>query len=144
MATGRGTRPVCSAPTSRPRRNRSPSGRRATPSRSTSTASLVLRPASAEGIRGAAARAGEDSLYRVVWSPAPTPENAGGESCVVLGEPAWLAPLGLPSYPDPAAVPEVPELVLVAFGAPDGDLAEGTHAAVHEALALVRTWLADD
>ncbi|WP_410641659.1 type I polyketide synthase [Amycolatopsis sp. lyj-346] len=109
-----------------------------------SVASLVLRPASAEGLRGAAARAGEDSLYRVVWSAAPTPENDGGESCVVLGEPAWLAPLGLPSYPGLAAVPEVPELVLVAFGAPDGDLAEGTHAAVHEALALVRTWLADD
>ncbi len=95
--------------------------------------SLVLRAASAEALARATA-AQDDSLYRVDWVPVSTPDT-----------PAPVAWLGdeVPTLDD---LTEVPDFVLapVAGVGEITDVARAAHAAAHDALELVRGWLAGE
>uniref|UniRef100_UPI00131AF748 type I polyketide synthase n=1 Tax=Amycolatopsis anabasis TaxID=1840409 RepID=UPI00131AF748 len=112
--------------------------------------SLVLRPVSAEQVR-AARPDGTDSLFRLNWADLPgSPAPAGGPvRLAVLGEQVGrlksvfgLSDAEVTQHTELAALTEVPDLVLVECGS--GATPAATHAAVREALALVRSWLADE
>ncbi|MER6188279.1 SDR family NAD(P)-dependent oxidoreductase [Streptomyces sp. NPDC001652] len=93
-----------------------------------SVAALALRPVSAEALR--AGSAGHDSLYRVDWVPA----SAGTSSWSRIAElPPGATDLG---GLDGA---EAPQLVIARVPR-DTDVRE----AVHQALALARTWVDDE
>jgi acyl transferase domain-containing protein/NAD(P)-dependent dehydrogenase (short-subunit alcohol dehydrogenase family) len=96
-----------------------------------SVGALALRPVTADRIAGAATVTPDD-LYRVGWTPVPTP--AVDLSCVVLGPEADLS--ALTAVPDVVAVP--------CQTAEASALPERARAATHRALGLVRAWLADD
>ncbi|WP_407559885.1 type I polyketide synthase [Streptomyces sp. 184] len=86
---------------------------------------LVTRPFAADRL----ARPTTDSLYRLDWTPveadAKTPDSDG------------IAEIG--GIADLAALPEIPDAVVLPFG----EAADAT-AALHRALDVARTWLADD
>ncbi|MFI6449181.1 type I polyketide synthase [Kitasatospora sp. NPDC050543] len=103
---------------------------------------LVLRPFAPEHLAGGR----QESLFRPQWLPVPLPQEtpAPGSIGVLGGD-----DLGLPGavrFTDLAAVAgggAVPAtLVLPVPGASGPDLAEATHTAVRDALALVQEWLA--
>ncbi|MCQ4043210.1 type I polyketide synthase [Streptantibioticus rubrisoli] len=116
---------------------------------------LVLRPVNAEQLT-ASRTAHQESLFRVEW--AALPEAAGtvpiGEHWVVLGaETLELSGDRLDAHPDlptlAAAVADgapVPETVFVPLASTESarDVPGAARAAAREALALVRSWLADE
>jgi hypothetical protein len=78
---------------------------------------LVVRPVSVEALSAAVAAAagGGGGLFDVVWSPAALGRNDSGDDCVV-----W----------EPST-------------ATDG-VVRSVHAATHEALGMLQSWLAGD
>ncbi|NBH12545.1 polyketide synthase dehydratase domain-containing protein, partial [Amycolatopsis sp. SID8362] len=113
-----------------------------------SVAGLVLRPVSAEQLRGPD---GGDSLFHVEWTPIPVPETTGGRYAVIGPDPLGLvAGLGsagtVESYVDLADLGrstedtgEEPQFVFSAIRhSPQPKDRAGF------ALDLVRAWLADD
>ncbi|WP_380283417.1 type I polyketide synthase [Kitasatospora purpeofusca] len=118
---------------------------------------LVLRRMSGAQL-GSARASGHESLYRVDWPsvPAPARQPSGTRLALVgsddLKQMEVLDELGffLESYTDLDALAgavasgsSAPAMVLVSCpSAPDG--AEAVRAATHRALALVRSWLADE
>ncbi|MFI6449180.1 SDR family NAD(P)-dependent oxidoreductase, partial [Kitasatospora sp. NPDC050543] len=104
--------------------------------------SLVLRAFSPEQL---AATGGHESLFRPQWLPvALSPEAPAGVIGVLGGDDLGLG--GAIAFADLADAAEggvVPDLlVLPVPGASGPDLAEATHTAVRDALALVQEWLA--
>ncbi|MFJ9953652.1 SDR family NAD(P)-dependent oxidoreductase [Kitasatospora sp. NPDC091207] len=124
--------------------------------------SLVLRPAAREALAAAAGTA--DALHLVDLVPLrPAPADTDTTGWAVLGAlPAWWpADLGTPvPFPDPAALAQAPgprptvvlapmdlpadPATLLTPADPGADVAGGARRAVHRALDLVRSWLADD
>jgi polyketide synthase 7 len=77
---------------------------------------LVLRPVSVEQLAAGAGRAGGAGLFEVTWSPAPVPSTGSGDATAV-----WE------------------------LGAQDGvGLPGSVHAATHEVLGVLQSWLAGD
>ncbi|MFD6659987.1 SDR family NAD(P)-dependent oxidoreductase, partial [Streptomyces parvus] len=121
--------------------------------------SLVLRPVTAEQLRGA--RNGPDSMFRVEWTPVtaePTPSDATW-TLVGPDTPGLADALGGPggrcdAHEDLAAlaaaldagapVPDVVAAPLPSPAGPDPDLPAAVRAAADAALRLVQTWLADE
>ncbi|KOT31017.1 polyketide synthase [Streptomyces caelestis] len=110
---------------------------------------LAVRPVDAEALRAATAPVADDCLYRLVWTPLPTP----------AGEPVppgrWAAlGSGVPlpdTYPDLAVLAEAldhgaaaPDVLLVPCPTADGDDAAAVRALVAATLGLLQAWLADD
>ncbi|MFD5430287.1 SDR family NAD(P)-dependent oxidoreductase, partial [Streptomyces sp. NPDC127084] len=96
---------------------------------------LVLRPVTAEQLSGGAL-----PLYRVEWQPlrdAVVP----GQTTAGLVEPA-----ALPAWAEIRDGGPVPELVVFSVAPGDGEAAAPLRAreAVHEVLAVMRAWLADE
>ncbi|MDH6117468.1 pimaricinolide synthase PimS1 [Kitasatospora sp. GAS204A] len=115
---------------------------------------LVLRAVSAEQLRSAQA-AFHESLFRPEWVALPPVAASAPENWAVLGDETQAQALGafgreLTVHPDLAALVAsgaAPEAVVVPCVAPDGtgpELAEVARTAVHRALALVQSWLAED
>ncbi|MDQ0841387.1 SDR family NAD(P)-dependent oxidoreductase [Streptomyces sp. V1I6] len=115
---------------------------------------LMLRPVSADQL-GSARSAHHESLFRVDWATVPLPANHPGatDEWAVIGtdvtalpgrEHAGLDALGAALD---AGAP-APEYVLVhhtpGTATGPGALTGAVHTATHEALALVKAWLADD
>nr|WP_265415943.1 type I polyketide synthase [Streptomyces otsuchiensis] len=110
---------------------------------------LAVRPVDADALRAAAAPAADGSLYRLEWSPLPTPATGP----VATGRLAALGS-GIPlpeTYPDLASLAAavdggapVPDVVLVPCATADGDDAPAVRAVVGTTLALLQSWLADD
>ncbi|MFG2638455.1 type I polyketide synthase, partial [Streptomyces sp. NPDC048362] len=106
--------------------------------------SLVLRPAPAAAVApGPAGRPFHDALFRLDWSPLPTPAPAAAGSWTVVGpDPSRLlaeAAAGgtLPSLDTLRTAEVPPPVVLVA-----ADGAPSARQAAHRALVLVQQWLA--
>ncbi|MEO3765810.1 type I polyketide synthase [Streptomyces sp. B5E4] len=95
---------------------------------------LVTRPFAADRL----ARPATDSLYRLDWAPVATDTEAAGPAGAAgstgIGEIAEIGEIA-----DTAALPEIPEAVVLPFG----EAADAT-AALHRALDVARTWLADE
>nr|AUO14848.1 Malonyl CoA-acyl carrier protein transacylase [Amycolatopsis sp.] len=113
-----------------------------------SVAALVLRPVSAEQLRGPD---GGDALFQVEWTPVPVPETSGGRYAVIGPDPLGLvAGLGssgtVESYVDLAdlgcRIGEGGEEPQYVFSAIRHSAQPRDRAAF--ALELVREWLADD
>ncbi|MFD9965299.1 SDR family NAD(P)-dependent oxidoreductase [Amycolatopsis sp. NPDC058986] len=107
-----------------------------------SVRSLAFRPI--EDGRFAAAR--HDALFHVGWQPwAGTPDAALPE-VAVLGDVDRLGHTEtLRSYATLAAVETVPELVFAGLPADEAtDTVRAAHDHVHQALALVQSWAADE
>ncbi|HYI81476.1 MAG TPA: SDR family NAD(P)-dependent oxidoreductase [Thermoleophilaceae bacterium] len=119
-----------------------------------SVAGLVTRPVDADQLRAAAGiAAGNDSLFKVEWIPAPEEASGAGAGAVaVLGD---LDVPGLDGerYSDLAALAaavdegaEAPAVVLAAgYDLVDGEagvgVPEAAHAAAHRVLELVQGWV---
>ncbi|WP_211256711.1 SDR family NAD(P)-dependent oxidoreductase, partial [Actinoalloteichus caeruleus] len=103
--------------------------------------SLALRPP-----QGQPEPAGptDDALLRVAWPPLPLPDGAADKRVVVLGDPAWLAPLGLPAHGGLAELTTVPDVVVVTVEAAGTDQVSAVHDSSRALLRLVREWLTDD
>ncbi|MFJ1751299.1 SDR family NAD(P)-dependent oxidoreductase, partial [Streptomyces sp. NPDC088116] len=122
--------------------------------------SLVLRPVSAADLTAdlAAARATADSLFRLEWTPAPTPAESGsgehGDWAVLGTDPqggdaltAWTdAGVSVTGYSDLTALTSalddggvVPATVVLPVAANSGDLLGG----VTDVLGVMRAWLAE-
>ncbi|MGA5226233.1 SDR family NAD(P)-dependent oxidoreductase [Streptomyces koyangensis] len=112
-------------------------------------ASLTLRQIGSDALRRAARAADLDVLHRVEWAPAT--EGPALPPVLVGHPPAALAPLAATRYDDLEALgaaldagEPVPEAVLWCGSRPGGEqTAYAVHAAVHEALHAIHTWLAD-
>nr|BBA66512.1 type I polyketide synthase [Actinoallomurus fulvus] len=99
---------------------------------------LTLRPVSGR----LTSRPHTDSLFRVDWTPVPAGDPA--RPWVTLGEHPELT---APSYPDLEAVRAaggVPGYVVLPCPEPPGGPAEAAATAVHEMLAVLRAWLAEE
>ncbi|MEU8825666.1 type I polyketide synthase [Streptomyces sp. NPDC048636] len=117
-----------------------------------SARSLVLRPVSAEGVRGARTGFHQD-MYRLEWPALASTSPALGATAVLGTDvPAWLttalAPCGV--YPDLDALgaaidtgASAPAVVVTALGEAAGGPAEAVRDTTGHTLALVRAWLAD-
>ncbi|WP_431772426.1 type I polyketide synthase [Streptomyces cucumeris] len=112
-----------------------------------SVGGLTVRPVDTTTLHTSATPA-HDSLFRVEWTPVPTPATDRADTA------RWaaLAPVdGLPdTYPDLAGLvtairsgAPVPDAVLVAC-VPDGDGAEAVRSTVDTTRALLQGWLAED
>ncbi|SMC49107.1 type I polyketide synthase [Kibdelosporangium aridum] len=103
--------------------------------------SLVARPVTAAHL-AAARSAGQDSLYRLTWTPVP-PAQAQG-TLVLVGDDHL--DLGVTQYPDFAklATQATPAVVLLACPASQGELTEAVRAATSHVLELTQQWLADE
>ncbi len=114
-----------------------------------SVESLILRPAAPDA-RGA--RTHHDSLFQVEWTPLSCPPAAVAADWAVIGP----DDLGLPvptAYADTAALTAAldagaapPGLVIIPqlpVPADERDDVEEVHTAVHQALEILQTWLAD-
>jgi acyl carrier protein len=105
--------------------------------------SLVLRAFSPEQLGGGGGR--HEALFRQEWTAVTLPAGSLG-AVAVLGDDA----LGLPDAErcdDLIKLAElVPDTVVVPWPshADGADVAAATHAAVHDALELLQTWLAED
>ncbi|WP_431951477.1 type I polyketide synthase [Nocardia lijiangensis] len=117
--------------------------------------SLVLREISAASLR-AADRSPHDSLYELDWVPVTVPDGARSRrDQVFIGTDAaaWtdLAVMdSRRSFADLRALRDalgsgapVPAAVVVAMPTRAGDVVEDVHGAVHDAIALIQTWLAE-
>ncbi|MDQ0841389.1 acyl transferase domain-containing protein/short-subunit dehydrogenase/acyl carrier protein [Streptomyces sp. V1I6] len=118
--------------------------------------SLVLRATSSEQIGAARGGRRQESLYRIDWAELPADRTAveTGVAPAVVG--AAVPGLDATSYSDLAALAaagtDVPDLVFITTGAEAAAEAGGdtgvmpgaVHARASDALALVRTWLADE
>ncbi|HWH94446.1 MAG TPA: type I polyketide synthase [Baekduia sp.] len=111
----------------------------------------TLSPAAVPQPAGASQGAPRDSLLKVAWQEAVSPE-ANGAHYMLLGSGNGLA-LGLEAHPDlgsvAASIDPAHHSVSVAFAdfrAPAGEepTAEGAHAALHRALDLVQAWLREE
>ncbi|MFC4147314.1 type I polyketide synthase [Micromonospora mangrovi] len=118
--------------------------------------SLAIRPSGGAGVR----RTSHDALFRTEWVPVPSAPLPTGRRWALVTTTelrpelakALAGAAALESYPSVAALTEavaagtpVPDrVVVVAAGAPDGDLATAARTAAHRALELVRSWLADE
>ncbi|MEH0626443.1 SDR family NAD(P)-dependent oxidoreductase [Streptomyces stelliscabiei] len=113
-------------------------------------AGLALRPVGAGGFTAPAAGRHHDSLFRLDWTPVRPVPGPTAPSWAVLGPTEDT--LGVARHADLAALRDadgpLPEFVLADLGAAPDDQADGladtTRTAVHDALALVQDWLADD
>ncbi|MEH0652525.1 SDR family NAD(P)-dependent oxidoreductase [Streptomyces scabiei] len=111
---------------------------------------LALRPVGAGSFTTPAAGRHHDSLFRLDWTPVRPVPGPTTPSWAVLG-PTEDTP-GAARHADLAALRDadgpLPEFVLADLGAAPDDRADGladtTRTAVHDALALVQDWLADD
>ncbi|MFI2351225.1 type I polyketide synthase [Streptomyces sp. NPDC019443] len=107
--------------------------------------SLVVRSVSAEQL-GAAGGRSHEALFRVGWAPVKAgPGAPGGSRAVLGGEVPGLS--GAERFADVAALSAsidagaaVPDVVVVPLTAPESSV----RTAVHGALTLAQTWLADD
>nr|WP_241561166.1 type I polyketide synthase [Streptomyces orinoci] len=121
-----------------------------------SAESLVFRPVTAEQLT-AGGTTDTDSLFRVEWTPLPTPVTGTDTAtwAVLGGDDHLPAELdGAARYPDLAALATAldaaaptPRLVIAPLTAPaDGtqDTAAQAHSAARHALAMVRDFLADE
>ncbi|MDT0574248.1 SDR family NAD(P)-dependent oxidoreductase, partial [Streptomyces sp. DSM 3412] len=121
--------------------------------------SLVLRPVTAEQLRGA--RSGPDSMYRVEWTPVSAESTPSDGNWALVGPdaPGLAAALseagvGCAAHDDLAALGAaldagavVPDLVAVRLPSPAGsgdDVPAAVRAAADAALLLVQSWLADE
>ncbi|MGW0824746.1 SDR family NAD(P)-dependent oxidoreductase [Streptomyces sp. NPDC002845] len=130
-------------------------------------AGLALRPVAAGNFTAPGAGRHHDSLFRLDWTPVrPVLPGPASASWAILDSVAAPGVGQLaPNTPEPTRYPHlaalrdaldadvpVPEFVLADLGAapaaaPDDQadgLADTTRTAVHDALALVQDWLADD
>jgi polyene macrolide polyketide synthase len=100
-----------------------------------SVESLVLRPISAEQVAAAGSASSvsqvPDSLFRVEWSPVP----AAGIPTSSAGSISWA------EWDSFGAAP-APDVIVLRCKA--GNDAAAVHAATHQALGAVQSWLADD
>ncbi|TDD35455.1 SDR family NAD(P)-dependent oxidoreductase [Actinomadura sp. KC06] len=125
--------------------------------------SLVTRPVPA-GELGAADGPGADSLFQVTWTPHPLDGASGagtsgagtsdaGDGWAVVGADGPDR-LGLDAatahFPDLAALAEaagtghpIPDVVVWSCARRSGNVPDAVRSAAHEALGVVRTWLAD-
>ncbi|MFD4631738.1 SDR family NAD(P)-dependent oxidoreductase [Streptomyces sp. NPDC058284] len=125
---------------------------------------LAVRPVDVEALRTTKASPTDDSLYRLEWTPLPTPatDRTPPTSWAALGSGA--PPLD--TYPDLAALvaavdrgASLPDVLLVPCPVPDGgggtagdggsaeddgEDASAVRAVVGATLALLKAWLADD
>ncbi|CAM3575087.1 type I polyketide synthase [Kibdelosporangium persicum] len=88
--------------------------------------SLVLREISADQFT-AAAPSGLDSLFRLEWTPVPTPDADQVE---------WAFHDSLSD--------SVPPVVVLPVRANDASVIDSAHSATHQALAVVQRWIADE
>ncbi|MFG2411650.1 type I polyketide synthase [Streptomyces goshikiensis] len=104
-------------------------------------AALTLRTVSAEQF-DTATGGPRDSLFQVAWTPLtlPAPAPAAVEQPLLLDGPS--AAEALDAFLDTDA--PVPDTVLVHLPAAPGLTPEAVRAATHDALRLLRRWLADD
>ncbi|MGW1819788.1 type I polyketide synthase [Streptomyces sp. NPDC002125] len=122
--------------------------------------SLVLRPMDPARIANAAARSGTDeAMFRVEWTKEPQATTqdpalaAPRDSWAVIGSADAVAGLGVRGAEVHAGLEElcaavengaaVPDVVLVPFTSQGGETAPAAHEAVHRALVLTQTWLAN-
>ncbi|MEH0420578.1 SDR family NAD(P)-dependent oxidoreductase [Streptomyces sp. B21-083] len=111
---------------------------------------LALRPVAAGSLTAPATGHHHDSLFRLDWTPARAVPGPTSASWAILG-PAANSP-DVTAYADLTALRQVgaalPEFVVADLGAAPDHHAEGladtTRNAVHDALALLQEWLADD
>ncbi len=98
--------------------------------------SLVTRPVSRQALASAAASTGPDGLFEVRWTPVP---GAASEavSCARWDEVDLGSEGGLDS-----AVPSV--VVWERVSGPDPDVVGEVRAGAHQALSVVRSWLASE
>ncbi|MCX5303282.1 SDR family NAD(P)-dependent oxidoreductase [Streptomyces sp. NBC_00160] len=114
---------------------------------------LMLRPVSADQL-GSARSAHHESLFRVDWATVPLPSGApgtpqewavigtGGDTRTTLPGVAHTGLDALAAALDGTA--PAPSYVLVHHTPGAATAADAVHTATHEALGLVRAWLADD
>ncbi|WP_434028185.1 SDR family NAD(P)-dependent oxidoreductase [Streptomyces graminofaciens] len=113
-------------------------------------AGLALRPVAAGNFTAPAAGRHHDSLFRLDWTPVRAVPGPTSASWAILGPAADT--LEVAGYADLTALRDadapLPDFVLADLGAAPDDQAEGladtTRSAVHDALALLQDWLADD
>ncbi|WP_405773471.1 SDR family NAD(P)-dependent oxidoreductase [Streptomyces sp. NBC_01538] len=113
-------------------------------------AGLALRPVAAGNFTAPAAGRHHESLFRLDWTPVRPVPGPTSPSWAILG-PAEDTPEAA-NHADLTALRDadgpLPEFVLADLGAaPDHhaeQLADTTRTAVHDALALLQDWLADD
>jgi len=110
--------------------------------------SLVLRPLPPTGLAGPAA-ADQAWLHRVEWTPTTLPGTGpDGTRWALLGEPGPAAAPDastLPLHPDPgAAALAGTDTALLLCPTVDGAAPGLVAAAVHDVLAVVRAWLAEE
>nr|AFV71327.1 PyrA2 [Streptomyces rugosporus] len=111
--------------------------------------SLVLRPV--DPARLASGQAGQhNALFRLAWTPV-TGTSTRGQVAVVGGPPELAEALGVAAFPDLAALGTaieagamVPATIALPLIGSSTDVVDAAHAAVQEALRLVREWLDDD
>ncbi len=118
---------------------------------------LALRPITADQFRTAGTGV-HDALYRVDWTERDLPESAEAASYALLGAGDALtrtaARTGIPAYADLDRLREavdadtpVPPCVVVPLASsttPAGFAVAEAHHSVHDALAVVQEWLADE
>ena len=112
--------------------------------------SLVVRAVTPDRVAAAAAAATgtrmRESLFRLGWSDLPL--GAAGDAAT----PNWAVlgtddcGTGAPTFPDLAtlAAAGIPDLILFACPTTGSDVPAGVRAVLHQVLAVVRDWLADD
>ena len=98
-----------------------------------SIASLVTRPITTRALSAAAASAAPDGLFEVRWSPLPAPASE-------IASYARWDEVDLRSADTGGEPPSV--VVWECASPPDGDVVGTVHAAAHQALEVVRSWLA--
>ncbi|WP_405997989.1 SDR family NAD(P)-dependent oxidoreductase [Streptomyces sp. NBC_00829] len=118
---------------------------------------LTLRPVSADQL-GSARSAHHESLFRIDWATVPLPSNTPGtaDEWAVIGTDGNNALPGMPALPGrehagldalgatlDAGAP-APAYVLAHHSPGAAAGADAVHTATHEALGLVKAWLADD
>ncbi|MDX3745666.1 SDR family NAD(P)-dependent oxidoreductase [Streptomyces sp. AK08-02] len=111
---------------------------------------LALRPVAAGNLMAPAAGRHHDSLFRLDWTPVRAVPGPTSASWAILG-PASDTP-DVSAYADLTelrqAGADLPEFVLADLGTAPDDHAEGladtTRTAVHDTLALLQDWLADN
>jgi len=108
-----------------------------------SVESLVLRAVTA-GQLGAARRFGRDSLFLLDWVPLPLPDAAGAEPWLVLGPDEHGIADVLRLSGQPVEVGTGPDTGAPVAVAPLLAAVDDPATAVHEALALAQSWLADE
>ncbi|MFF8293802.1 SDR family NAD(P)-dependent oxidoreductase, partial [Streptomyces sp. NPDC016309] len=114
---------------------------------------LMLRPVSADQL-GGTRPAHHESLFRVDWATVPTApagQDATTDDWAVIGAPTTTLPGrthpdldGLRAALDAGAPAPAYVLVDHTSGTTGGTLADDVHTATHQALGLVKAWLADD